>query len=166
MKKKTCCYLEAKTSNTKIEKETSTANWSSRVLIDEHHNNKLHWIIIFHRIFHSIKRPFPFDSISIECNAGTFWLTTQQSSWRSRAIRCLHLDIPSNYSICVSFVYFCLPQALWFVWYLYIFFPSSLLLSSSYSITTTFRLLVLMSILLILFQVAPTYSKLALPIGH
>ena len=113
-----------------------------------------------------MQRPFPFDSISIECNAGTSSLTTQQSSWRSRAIRCLHLDFPSNYSIFASFVYFCLPQALWFVWYLYIFFPSSLLLSSSYSITTTFRLLVLMSILLILFQVAPTYSKLALPIGH
>ena len=113
-----------------------------------------------------MQRPFPFDSISIECNAGTSWLTTQQSSWRSRAIRCLHLVIPSNYSIFASFVYFCLPQALWFVWYLYIFFPSSLLLSSSYSITTTFRLLVWMSIPSIQFQVAPTYSKLALPIGH
>ena len=45
-------------------------------------------------------------------------------------------------------------------------FHHLLLTSLSYSITVTFRLLVLMSIPSILFQVAPTYSKLALPIGH
>ena len=45
-------------------------------------------------------------------------------------------------------------------------FHHLLLTSSSYSITITFRLLVLMSIPSIQFQVAPTYSKLALPIGH
>ena len=128
MKKKTCCYLGAKTSNTKIEKETSTADLIldvrkkeiGLVLITLNNINKSNWIITFLRIFHSMQRPIQFDSISIECNAGTSWLTTQQSSWRSRAIRCLHLVIPSNYSICVSFVYFCLPQTLWFVWYLYI----------------------------------------------
>ena len=45
-------------------------------------------------------------------------------------------------------------------------FHHLLLTSSSYSITTTLRLLVWMSIPSIQFQVAPTYSKLALPIGH
>lgn len=45
-------------------------------------------------------------------------------------------------------------------------FHHLLLTSSSYSITIAFRLLVLMSIPSILFQVAPTYSKLALPIGY
>ena len=52
-----------------------------------------------------MQRPIQFDSISIERNTGTSWLTTQQSSWRLRAIRCLHLDILSNYSIFLYHLY-------------------------------------------------------------